>query len=319
MSVSSSKPPKAFSQLWFLGVLRHNSRSTGPRQTVLRDNDKIMMHFIRNMADSDIAAVDAILMAAHLVQSSYATILTRNFHLTRDCWWVLEQDGTTIGVVGATDFGSFAHIGLMAIHPSHQSGGTGSNLLRYALDQLDQRGFDSITLYSTDAGLAFYPRHGFVWQGISTEWKLRKRKSHSRHYTISATTDLERIVVVDRTIFGGNRLALLEALEAEAPGRILIAEDTAGAIQGFIVAQPKVLGPYMALSKQAAADLLDAALDLEYDGETRVALPDAHADAESLMAEAGFVPVRTSRYFIRGKSPAQQRHLMYGQAAYSLG
>ncbi|MCX6609943.1 MAG: GNAT family N-acetyltransferase [Acidobacteria bacterium] len=277
------------------------------------------MDSIRNMVDSDIPDVDGILMAAHLVQASYATILTRNFHLTPDSWWVLEQDGITTGVVGATDFGPFAHIGLMAIHPSRQSGGTGSKLLQYALDQLDQRGFESITLYSTDAGLAFYPRHGFRWQGISTEWKLRKRKPHSRHYKISKTTDLDRIIAVDRSVFGGNRLALLAALEAEAPGRILVAEDTAGTIQGFLVAQPKVLGPYMALSKQAAADLLDAALDLDYDGETRVALPDAHADAESLMAEAGFVPIRTSRYFIRGKAPAQQRQLMYGQAAYSLG
>ncbi len=277
------------------------------------------MDSIRNMVDSDVPDVDAILMAAHLVQSSYATILTRNFHLTPDCWWVLQQAGTTIGVVGATDFGPFAHIGLMAIHPDQQSGGTGSTLLKHALNKLDQRGFDSITLYSTDAGLAFYPRHGFRWQGISTEWKLRKRKPLNRHYKISKTTDLERIIAVDRNVFGGNRLALLAALEAEAPGRILVAEDAVGNVQGFLVAQPKVLGPYMALSKQAAADLLDAALDLDYDGETRVVLPDAHADAESLMAEAGFAPVRTSRYFIRGKAPAQQRHLMYGQAAYSLG
>ena len=277
------------------------------------------MHSIRNMADSDIPDVDAILMAAHLVQSSYATILKRNFHLTPDCWWVMERDGTTIGVVGATDFGPFAHIGLMAIHPSQQSSGTGSSLLQYALDQLDKRGFESITLYSTDAGVAFYPSNGFRWQGISTEWKLRKRKPLSRLHTVGVCNDLERLIEADRAVFGGNRLTLLAALEAEAPGRILMAEDSAGAIQGFLVAQPKVLGPYMALSKQAAAGLLDAALDLDYDGETRVILPDAHADAESLMAEAGFVPIRTSRYFIRGKTPAQKRHLMYGQAAYSLG
>ncbi len=271
------------------------------------------------MTDADIAEVDAILMAAHLVQSSYAKILARNFHLTPDCWWVLEQDGHTVGVVGATDFGPFAHIGLMAIHPSQQSGGVGSILLQHALDELERRGLDSITLYSTDAGLGFYPRHGFVWQGISTEWQLRKRKAHSRHYRISATKDIARIVAVDREVFGGNRSALLAALDGEVPGRTLIAEDARGAIQGFVVAQPKVLGPFMALSKQAAADLLDAALDLEFDGEPRVALPDAHADAESLMAGAGFVPVRTSRYFVRGKAPVQRRDLMYGQAAYSLG
>jgi N-acetylglutamate synthase-like GNAT family acetyltransferase len=277
------------------------------------------MHSIRNMTDTDITEVDAILMAAHLVQSSYATILARNFHLTPDCWWVLEREGKTIGVVGATDFGPFAHIGLMAIHPSEQSGGTGSLLLQHALNELDQRGFESITLYSTDAGVGFYPQHSFVWQGISTEWQLRKRKAHSRHYRVSVSADIARIVAVDRGVFGGERGALLAALEGEAPGRMLIAEDAQGAIVGFVVAQPKVLGPFMALSKQAAADLLDAALDLEFDGAPRVALPDAHADAESLMAGAGFVPVRTSRYFIRGKAPVQRRDLMYGQAAYSLG
>lgn len=271
------------------------------------------------MTGADIAEADGILMAAHRVQSSYATNLERCFHLTPDCWWVLEREGKPVGVVGATDFGPFAHIGLMAIHPSEQRGGTGSLLLQHALDELDRRGFESITLYSTDAGVGFYPRHGFVWKGISTEWQLRKRKAHGRHYRVSASADIERIVAVDRGVFGGDRGALLAALEREAPGRTLIAEDEEGAIQGLVVAQRKVLGPFMALSKQAAADLLDAALNLEFDQEPRVALPDAHADAESLMLDAGFVPVLTSRYFIRGKAPVQRRDLMYGQAAYSLG
>lgn len=67
----------------------------------------------------------------------------------------MEVDGKPIGVVGATDFGDFSRKGLMSIEPGGLMIGTGSRLLQFALDQLEKKGFRSITLYSTNAGVAF--------------------------------------------------------------------------------------------------------------------------------------------------------------------
>jgi N-acetylglutamate synthase-like GNAT family acetyltransferase len=268
------------------------------------------------MTLADIPAADLILQAAHQIEFSFAPQLARNLSLSPQHWWLLEHKAQLVGVVGATDYEAFAHIGLMAIHPSHQVSGSGSNLLTHLLGTLPHR---SITLYSTDAGLAFYPRHGFTWAGVSTEWHLRKRHQHTPTYRVAPSTDFDQLARFDAPIFIGNRRPLLERLEQESPGRILTATDENGEIQGFLAAQSVILGPFAATSRVAAADLLHAALQLDFAATPRVLLPDAHPEAESLMIEAGFAPFRTSRYFTLGEVVPQQRRLMYGQAAYSLG
>jgi N-acetylglutamate synthase-like GNAT family acetyltransferase len=277
------------------------------------------MTTIRQLTGPDIADADAILRAAHRVEISFERLLRINSQLTPAHWWLMEEDGRATGVVGSTDYGTFAHIGLMAIHPDTQTDGAGSQLLGHAIDHLEQAGFASITLYSTDAGLAFYPRHGFRWSGLSTEWQLRKRRAHTPAHRIRTATSLEDIARWDAPVFGGNRLPLLEALAIDSPGRTFIAQDESGAIRGFLVAQPVVIGPVAADSPEAAADLIHHALTLDYIDNPRVLLPEAHEQGEALMAACGFSPVRTSRYFIRGQAPAQQRDKMYGQTAYSLG
>lgn len=278
-----------------------------------------MTEEIRPFQEADVPAANLILRAAHGVENSFDSLLNRNRLLTPECWWILEMDGKPVGVVGAVDFGEFAHIGLMSIEPGVQMSGAGSRLLQYALEQLEEKGFRSITLYSTNAGVAFYPRFGFRWSGLSCEWKLRKRKVLRRDVRIIAGMDLDRIAEFDAPIFGGNRMALLAALERESPGRILMTEGVSGACFGFVCAQPSVIGPFAADTPEVAEALLDAALDLPFDGVPRVLLPEAHVDGESLMAQAGFEPFRTSRYFVRGVAPRQKRLKMYGQGAYSLG
>ncbi len=277
------------------------------------------MDDIRLLVDADIPIADQILQAAHKVDCSFAPLLRRNCTLTAKSYWLLEADGHSIGVVGYTDFGHFAHIGLMAIHPSHQIGGAGSRLLTYALEQLEKRGFRSITLYSTDPGLAFYPKHGFQWSGLSTEWQLRTRILAETNVEVLPLNDVSQIAAFDAPIFGGNREALFRALMHEFPGRALIACGADGECCGFAFAQSAVIGPIAAASPEVATALIDAAIGMQFSSTPRVILPEAHRDGETVLLNLGFAPTRTSRYFFRGEAPRQQRRKMYGQAAYSLG
>ncbi len=277
------------------------------------------MDLIRPLQAADIASADAILRAAHKVDFSFAPLLARNLCLTPESYWLLETADQPVGVVGYTSFGAFAHVGLMAIRPGCQVGGAGSRLLSHLLDLMEGRGFSSITLYSTDAGLAFYPKHGFRWSGLSTEWQLRKRKPIARDIPIETIVHTAAIAAFDGPIFGGDRTRLFEALLAQFPGRALMAVGRDGACLGFAFAQSSVIGPIAATSTEVASALISAALDLDFDSMPRVILPDAHALGECALIELGFAPVRTSRYFIRGQAPAQRRENMYGIAAYSLG
>lgn len=277
------------------------------------------MDDIRLLVDADIPVADRILQAAHKVDFSFAPLLRRNCALTAKSYWLLEVDGHSIGVVGYTDFEQFAHIGLMAIHPSHQIGGAGSRLLTYALEQLEGRGFRSITLYSTDSGLAFYPKYGFQWSGLSTEWQLRKRKLAQTHCNVRPLNDVAQIAAFDAPIFGGNRESLFRSLLHEFPGRALMATGSDGECCGFAFAQSAVIGPIAAASPEVAVALIDAAIGMDFSSTPRVILPEAHRDGETVLLKLGFEPTRTSRYFVRGQPPCQQRQRMYGQAAYSLG
>ena len=180
------------------------------------------MDSIRLMREADIPAADSILEAARKVDISYAGILARNWRLTPDSYWLLEPAGRPVGVVGYTDFGGFARGGLMAILPDYQVGGAGSHLLRL----IEARGFASIMLYSTDAGLAFSPKHGFCWSGLSTAWHLRKRKPAARQLEIATVQD---------PATGGD-----------------------GGCLGFTFAQASVIGPMTTASPEVAFAPVDA-------------------------------------------------------------
>jgi predicted N-acetyltransferase YhbS len=272
---------------------------------------------IRSMEAGDVAGAARVLAAAHKVEFDFGPMLRRNQAVSPKYWWVMAEGDAVAGVVGATDYETFAHIGLMAMDPGVQMAGAGTILLEYCLERLKGDGFQSITLYSTDAGLAFYPKFGFRWAGLSTEWVLRKRKAHRRRYEVGR--DLSGVAQWDREVFGGDRWRLIERLDEEAPGRVLVARDQAGEVEGFAVVQPVLIGPIAASSREVAGDLIDAALDLEFKAAPRLILPEAHGDGEELVIAMGFGAFRTSRYFIWGDAPRQRRGWMYGQGAYSLG
>lgn len=272
---------------------------------------------IRAFRADDAIAGEGILQRAHRVTFPYRILLARHFRMDPDLWWILEQDGRPIGVVGATAYGNFAHIGLMAIEPDAQIAGAGGDLLGHALDQLDAAGFTGVTLYSTDPGLAFYPRFGFVWSGLTTEWQLRRRKQRARTHKVTEIGDWQALLERDRVWFGADREKVFRILAEEHPMLAATAPD--GTFAGYAIVQPHIVGPFAAANPEAAADLLDAALDFEWAAAPRVMLAEAHQNGEELMISSGFEPLRTSRFYVRGTAPVQQRDCLYGIAAYSLG
>ncbi len=276
---------------------------------------------IRLMNEADIEAFDHVLRRAHanVFSGHFSTLLSRNLALTPEAWWIAEQQGKLIGGVGATDFGDFAHIGLMAIDPEVQSAGLGRRLLSHAMETLEARGHRTITLFSTDAGLRLYHGLGFAWRGLATEWKLRSRKRMPLTAKVRLASDFARLEAFDRPLFGGRRQALFRALEQEMPGRALECVGDSGECLGFVFAQRSQIGPFAAATPEAAQALLGAALEFDYSAGPHVALADAHPAAETLMVANGFTPVRTSRYMVRGEALTARRDCLYGIAAYSLG
>ena len=274
---------------------------------------------IRRLRMEDVPAADVILQRAHNVDRSYALILRTHVAVSPDLWWMLESEGIPRGLVGATGLGSLAHIGLMAMDPSGQRSGQGGVLLDHLLAQLDQLGYTSVTLFSTDAGLRFYLDRGFTWQGLSTEWQLRKWRHVAASEIRIQPASLDQILDLDREATGVDRAPFLSLLFDSYPGRCFAATDAEGHLAGYAMALERNIGPWIAKSPSAAAALLGTLVPLYGPAGPRVILPEAHAEGESLLIHAGFAPARTSRYFLRGKPFPQRRDWMYGAIAYSVG
>ncbi len=82
---------------------------------------------IRHLEDTDLAAADTILKLAFRSSVSRLDDLRFYRQIQPDGWFVASQEGRLFGTVGATNYGTFAHVGLMAVHPDAQRQGGGSS------------------------------------------------------------------------------------------------------------------------------------------------------------------------------------------------
>jgi hypothetical protein len=98
-------------------------------------------------------------------------------------------------------------------------------------------------------------------------------------------------------------------------------KDRQGNPKGYLIAQEKIIGPWVSQTKADAELLLKAALSLSFrDGPVTVIVPEENSEATTLLPRFGFEIVRALRHMVRGSNtPAGQRANVYGQASPSLG
>jgi GNAT superfamily N-acetyltransferase len=76
--------------------------------------------------------------------------------------FVAELDGVPVGTLTTCILGRVAWIAMVLVDAKARRQGVGSNLLRYALDYLDDRKVSTIRLDATPAGRAVYEKWGFI-------------------------------------------------------------------------------------------------------------------------------------------------------------
>ena len=59
-------------------------------------------------------------------------------------WWCAEADGTVIGTIASYIEDGKTHLGRFAIKPEYRGGGIGTNLLRFAIEDLFTHGVEKI-------------------------------------------------------------------------------------------------------------------------------------------------------------------------------
>ncbi len=280
---------------------------------------------IKTLALDDLTAADPIVAAAY-GRGSRLIELRRYLTLRPDGWWLALQDGVPAGIVGATVYGPFAYVGLMAVHPDFQRRGIARRLMDHLLAEVDVHGIPAIVLDASTVGEPLYRSLGFVEDDRSV---LYARQENILPYQPSPTPpavallrreDLPAVVAFDTPHFGADRGDVLATYLSDDSERAFVCRDASGTVSGYLIAQRQMLGPWMAESPHAAAALLDVALGLPFDGAPTVIAPAVHAHAARLLEQCGFAPQRSLAHMRRGGHPMPGRRTrLYGQASFAIG
>jgi len=245
----------------------------------------------------------------------------RRFYPTQSKYYTCaRRDGRIVGVVGASNFGNFAYVGQMGVHPDVQQGGIGSALMTHVIGLLEADGCKIQLLDATAKGEYLYRKLGFVEDSRAQRWDrlehIPARDPIPHGVRLIQHADVPMIEALDERLFGAPRSRLVARLLDLNPARAFVSED-AGRLTGYAVAQGWMVGPWLAESATDADALLRAALTLEYDEPPRVVCNTDNAQVRSIIERYGFTQSRDIAHMRRGGA-AEPRSLqnLYGQASF---
>jgi GNAT superfamily N-acetyltransferase len=246
------------------------------------------------------------------------------------------------GVVGAHDYGPFAAIGLMAVHPIWQGRGIGGALMGHLLDYLDGRGCRMQILDASAAGQPLYPKLGFQPEGDTLRMMrlagpptasipdlLNPDGVENEPAPVSIAAlkadALPALIAFDAPYFGARREAVLTAFVNNPAAETWGAYDASGALVGYLITAAGHIGPWTAAAPVAASALLAHALRAHAlahlpSANLFATVPSQNTAAAAMLAAAGFTEGERLLHMRRGGTadPRQPVHL-YGQASLSLG
>jgi GNAT superfamily N-acetyltransferase len=278
---------------------------------------------IRPLADPDLEAADTIIKLAFRSPVSRLDDLRLYRKIQPEGWFLALQQEQPVGMVGATNYGAVAHVGLMAVHPDAQRQGVGFALMQFLLARLEEQLVPLVTLDASEMGRPLYDKLGFVPYD-ETLMFLRSDNSEilNRPTSIHSITkcELEELTQWDSTVFGVNRRKVLETLLEFFPERAFMLRDETGQIAGYLFAQKNRIGPWVMRRTDNAEILLQAALTLPFEGTVSVAVPAVNQKAIVLLQQHGFEQVCANRHMGRGRGePPGERRQIYAQTSLAVG
>ncbi len=274
--------------------------------------------------ETEVEAVDEIIKLAYKRPDSRKESLYRYLALQLGGSFVARQNDAVVGFGGALDYGPFAYIGLMCVHPSMQKRGIGAMLLEQLHAWLDARNCPTIVLDASAAGAPLYKHYDYIEDDLTAVLRQTQSAQLPRHLPSGVSVlddeDFPELVAFDAPQFGADRGGILATYRADAPERVLVVRNTHGQISGYLIAQLSSIGPWVADSAEDAERLLLHALTLPFMGEPSVFVSAHNSEAIGLLLRYGFSQQRVLSHMWRVKYVQRSRHTtLYGQASLGFG
>jgi GNAT superfamily N-acetyltransferase len=286
--------------------------------------EKNMNRAIHPLTEADVEATDVVLKAAYQTESTWQRSLHRLLAVTPAGALVARQNDTIVGFGAAIDYGAFAYIGSMAVHPLMQQRGIGRLILDRLLSWLEAGGCSTVLLDASPEGAPLYERCGFI-DDDSTLVLQRQESARLANRPLGSIDPLSgstfpELVAFDVPCFGAERAALLTSYWADDPQRVLVRRDARGQVAGYLIAQSRTIGPWVACNVEVAEWLLLQALALPFQGEPVILVSASHQEALHLLRTYGFRQQDSLRHMRKGNPVSRGRQTtLYGQASLALG
>ncbi len=283
-----------------------------------------MSFVLRLLTPRDFPSVDPLLTAAYIPSTSMLDELVRYHRLQPDGWILALRDERPVGMGGALLSGARARIGLMAVLPEMQHQGIGAALMQHLLEWIANRGATTVLLDATPAGVPLYAKLGFIPDDTACAY-IQRRSSRVVDAPARATTQLEpeelpEVIRYDEGRLGTQRTGVLTSYYEEFADRMFVARNSQGNIAGYLIAQARRLGPWVADTPEIAGSLLQHALRLSFSPSPMALIPEYNQAAQLLLKEAGFLPERRWQSMrLGGMADLHSRQWLYGYANFYCG
>jgi len=283
-----------------------------------------MSFVIRPYMQEDTEETDVLLRAAYRTTYGRKDNLRRYLEIPDCCALVAELDDHVAGFGGIIDFGPFSYIGLMAASPAVQRRGIGKSILDGLLKWASDRKCPTVLLSASAAGVRLYEKTGFI-HADRTDLLMRKgTRTPNRRESIPVGALKERefpdLISFDTPFFGAGRALLLRSYYEDDPSRFLVARDALGQIKGYLVAQERVIGPWVASDPISVDALLSKALQFSYVDTPTVFVSGSNKACLALLSGYGFELQRTLSYMYLGKEIQRARATaIFGEATLGFG
>ena len=282
---------------------------------------------IKPLTERDIDQTDIVLKAAYKTSYSRKESLYRYLMIQPSLALVAKEGNEIIGFGATRDYGPFAYIGLMASRPDVQRRGTGGRILDEILSWLSERKCSTVLLDASSPGVCLYETHGFVHSDVTQVFLRSRKKKSSTDYNPQIKDfghlddgEFRDIVSFDSPLFGADRGSLLHSYYKDDPSRFLVSRNEQGLINGFLVAQQRTIGPWVANDPKVSEKLLSEALQFDFEYDLTVYVSGANKDCLDLLGRNGFEFQRTMRHMYKGKFIQRARATaIYGEATPGFG
>ena len=265
---------------------------------------------LRRMGSPHLHAVEEIEKAS-FAAGWPATAFQRELTGNGAARYLVVEEGDVAGFAGLWLMLDEAHVVSVAVLPERRRAGLGRLLIHGLLRVAIEEGMSDATLecrVSNQAARALYRSFGFETAGSSFD--LRGVPVPSGPHEALDSGDL---YALDLEACGADRSRALNVLMAEPNSQVFTAPG------GFLIAQEKVIGPWIARDDHTAATLLNAALAAGKPRERRVMIPAEHTSALNIAQACGFSTLREVLHMRRGKPAPWLRSRIYAHASYAVG